>query len=289
LAAPLMGLVIDRIGLNSGVTLAVGVWSMATVWTGWARDLWGLIASRFLLGAAQGGGVPAAGKAMSTYLEPRERALGQAMSQVGLSIGMIAAPLLAGFMEPRYGWRAAFLVAGALGLVWVPVWWAVARRAPVQPLDPGRRVFAVSELLRSRAYWGLIVAAMLIMSVQRKQLQLSCIKFLNFGLCTCKRLPACFCCARCQELSSHCPLKNQSWPSIWNLQVNIFLCQQQALNLIVGGGLLMSVFLSFPASRRWPHRITNICLTEPTCLTHLLTLLLFARSWIQHPVQVSTV
>ncbi len=165
LAAPLMGLVIDRIGLNSGVTLAVGVWSMATVWTGWARDLWGLIASRFLLGAAQGGGVPAAGKAMSTYLEPRERALGQAMSQLGLSIGMIAAPLLAGFMEPRYGWRAAFLVAGALGLVWVPVWWAVARRAPVQPLDPGRRVFAVSELLRSRAYWGLIVAAMLIMSV----------------------------------------------------------------------------------------------------------------------------
>ena len=43
LAAPLMGLVIDRIGLNSGVTLAVGVWSLATVWTGWARDLWGLI------------------------------------------------------------------------------------------------------------------------------------------------------------------------------------------------------------------------------------------------------
>ncbi|MEO6758158.1 MAG: MFS transporter, partial [Saprospiraceae bacterium] len=142
-AAPLMGLVIDRIGLNAGVTLAVGVWSAATVWTGWAKELGGLIASRFLLGAAQGGGVPAAGKAMSTYLEPRERALGQGLSQVGLSVGMIAAPLLAGFMEPRFGWRSAFLVGGSLGLIWVPLWLVVARRAPRQVLDPGRRQFAV--------------------------------------------------------------------------------------------------------------------------------------------------
>ena len=165
IAAPLMGLAIDRIGLNAGVSLAVGVWSLATVWTGWARDLTGLIASRFLLGAAQGGGVPAAGKAMSTYLEPRERALGQAMSQVGLSIGMIAAPLLAGFMEPRWGWRSAFLVGGALGLFWVPLWLFVARSAPRQILDPGRRKFAIGEMLRSRGYWGLIVATMLVMTV----------------------------------------------------------------------------------------------------------------------------
>jgi len=165
IAAPLMGLVIDRIGLNAGATLAVGVWSAATVWTGWARDLTGLIASRFLLGAAQGGGVPAAGKAMSTYLEPRERALGQGLSQVGLSAGMIAAPLLAGFMEPRFGWRAAFIVGGALGLVWVPLWLAVARRAPRQELDAARRKFAVGEMLRSAGYWGLIVATMLVMTV----------------------------------------------------------------------------------------------------------------------------
>ena len=153
IAAPLMGLVIDRIGLNSGVTLAVGVWSAATVWTGWARDLFGMVASRFLLGAAQGGGIPAAGKAMSTYLEPRERALGQGLSQVGLSIGMIAAPLLAGYMEPRHGWRSAFVVAGFLGLIWVPLWLFVARRSPRQLLDPGRKQFRVWDMF---AVWNVL-------------------------------------------------------------------------------------------------------------------------------------
>lgn len=163
-AAPLMGLVIDRIGLNAGATLAVGAWSAATMWTGLARDLWSVVASRFLLGAAQGGGVPAAGKAMSTYLEPRERALGQGWSQAGLSVGMITAPLVAGFLEPRYGWRPAFVLAGAAGFLWIPLWLFVARRAPKQP-EAGGRPVAVREMLRSRSYWGMVGAAMLIMSI----------------------------------------------------------------------------------------------------------------------------
>jgi ACS family hexuronate transporter-like MFS transporter len=165
IAAPLMGLVIDRIGLNAGVSLAVGVWSTATVWTGLAHEIPGLIASRFLLGAAQGGGVPAAGKAMSTYLEPRERALGNGLSQVGLSIGMIAAPLLAGFVEPRFGWRPAFVIAGSLGLLWVPLWLWVARRAPAQRVDTSRPPTAVRDMMTSSTYWGLVLSAMLIMAI----------------------------------------------------------------------------------------------------------------------------
>jgi MFS transporter, ACS family, hexuronate transporter len=73
--------------------------------------------------------------------------------------------LWAGFMEPRFGWRSAFLVGGSLGLIWVPLWLLVARSAPRQVLDPGRRQFAVGEMLRSSGYWGLIVATMLVMTV----------------------------------------------------------------------------------------------------------------------------
>jgi MFS transporter, ACS family, hexuronate transporter len=164
LAAPVMGLLIDRVGLNGGVSLAVGLWSLATIGTGFAGSLAALIGSRGLLGFAQAGGIPSSGKAMSTYLEPRERALGTASSQIGISIGSILAPLLAAQIGAAYGWRAAFLAAGALGLVWIPLWLFTASRVPAQPADSARRVEGVGELLRKKTYWGLIAATMLTMT-----------------------------------------------------------------------------------------------------------------------------
>ncbi len=164
-AAPLMGLLIDRIGLNAGVTVAVGGWSIATIGTGLSTGVNELTASRLALGLAQGGGIPASGKAMSTYLEPSERALGNAFSQIGISIGLVAAPLLAGWISPAYGWRAAFVVGGALGVVWIPLWWLMARRAPVQPVAAGAIRTTPAEMMRLRTYWGLVAATMLAMTV----------------------------------------------------------------------------------------------------------------------------
>ncbi|MBM3755977.1 MAG: MFS transporter [Acidobacteria bacterium] len=165
LAAPLMGLLIDRIGLNAGVTVAVGGWSLATLWTGFSGGVRELIASRLVLGLAQGGGIPASGKSMSTYLEPSERALGNAMSQIGISVGLIAAPLLAGVVAPAYGWRAPFLIGASLGLVWIPLWWWMARVAPKQPEVAQARRVTLREMLGLRTYWGLVIATMLGMTV----------------------------------------------------------------------------------------------------------------------------
>jgi ACS family hexuronate transporter-like MFS transporter len=165
LAAPLMGLLIDRIGLNAGVTIAVGGWSLASLWTGVSGGVRELIASRLVLGLAQGGGIPASGKSMSTYLEPSERALGNAMSQFGISIGLIAAPLLAGSIAPAYGWRAPFVIGAALGFLWIPLWWWMARIAPKQPEGTQARRVTLREMLGLRTYWGLVIATMLGMTV----------------------------------------------------------------------------------------------------------------------------
>src|SRR5579862_7939238 len=66
-AAPFAGLLIDRIGLNRGITLAVGLWSLAGMATGFTRGLGSLVACRAWLGIAEAGGIPAAGKAMHEY------------------------------------------------------------------------------------------------------------------------------------------------------------------------------------------------------------------------------
>ena len=183
LSAPLMGLLIDRIGLTRGVTLAVGGWSLATIGTGISSGVTALISSRLALGVTQAGGIPASGKAMATYLEPSERALGNSLSQAGISIGSIAAPLLAAAIAPDHGWRAAFWVAGLLGFVWIPLWWLTARTAPVQPVSASETRTELGAMLRSVTYWGLVIATMLGMTVYSLWANFTTIYFVRtFGL-----------------------------------------------------------------------------------------------------------
>ncbi len=129
-AAPFAGLLIDRIGLNRGITMAIGLWSLAGITTGFTRGLGGLVACRAWLGLAEAGGIPAAGKAMREYLAPAERALGNGLNQAAVFLGAILAPPVATWLAVRYHWRAAFVVTGVAGLLWIPVWNWIARGAP---------------------------------------------------------------------------------------------------------------------------------------------------------------
>jgi ACS family hexuronate transporter-like MFS transporter len=156
-SAPCAGALIDAIGLNRGVSLAVGVWSCAGIATGFTRGLSGLIGCRVVLGGSEAAGIPAAGKAIHQYLRPSEWALGNAVNQAGISLGAMLAPPLAAWFAATHGWRGAFVVTGALGLAWIPLWnWAARRTAfpaaAKQEPGAGRRV------LRDRRLWAFVLA-----------------------------------------------------------------------------------------------------------------------------------
>jgi len=157
-AAPFAGLLIDRIGLNRGITWAIGLWSLAGIATGFTRGLTGLVACRAWLGLAEAGGIPAAGKAMHEYLAPAERAVGNGLNQAAVFLGAILAPPVATWLAVRYHWRGAFVVTGAAGLLWIPVWNWVARATP--PVrKPAREPLARSlAILREPRMWGFVVA-----------------------------------------------------------------------------------------------------------------------------------
>lgn len=163
-AAPGMGLLIDRLGLNCGASLAVGLWSVAGVATGFTGGLGSLLACRAALGVAEAGGIPSSGKAFASYLEPRERAMGTALNQLGITLGMMGAPLLAGWIALTFGWRAAFVATGALGFLWIPLWLATARHIPPAAASSATPP-AVRDLLRDPRLWGLAVANVLMMTV----------------------------------------------------------------------------------------------------------------------------
>jgi len=155
-SAPFAGMMIDRIGLNRGISLAVGLWSAAGIATGFTAGLAGLVGCRAVLGVAEAGGVPAAGKAIHTYLQPAERAMGNAINQAGVSLGAVLAPPVATWIAMRYGWRMAFVLTGLLGLLWIPVWNGTARHSP--PALKSSTGLAHAELLRDRRLWGFVAA-----------------------------------------------------------------------------------------------------------------------------------
>jgi ACS family hexuronate transporter-like MFS transporter len=163
--APLAGWFIDAVGLNWGITMSMTIWSLAGMATGFGRSFPNLLISRTVLGAAEAAGIPAAGKANGSFLEPKELAFGSAMNQVGITLGSIAAPLLVAALAPVYGWRSVFLVCGALGFVWLPAWWLTARKIPARPSPSTAKPLNMKDMLADRRLWALAVANALVMTL----------------------------------------------------------------------------------------------------------------------------
>ncbi|MBV9742579.1 MAG: MFS transporter [Acidobacteriia bacterium] len=163
LCAPFAGLLIDRVGLNCAISVAVAMWSCAGIATGFTKGAGSLIGCRAVLGMAEAAGIPAAGKAIRQYLKPAERALGNAVNQLGVSFGMMLAPPLATFLAVRAGWRQAFIFTGLAGLAWIPLWNWVARRAPSSP-EPQTRVGEGIGILHDPRLWRFVAANALAMA-----------------------------------------------------------------------------------------------------------------------------
>ncbi len=113
------GWVLDRLGVGRGLTLAVGWWSLAGMSAALATGPLSLGATRAALAIGEGGGWPAFAKAIATWVPPQARTLAIGVCNSGSSLGAMIAPPLVAFVTLRWGWRAAFIVTGALGFVWI--------------------------------------------------------------------------------------------------------------------------------------------------------------------------
>lgn len=134
IAAPAVGWFLDRLGLETGIICAVALWSLSAALCGWTRSFGELVGARVFLGIWESAGVPAAGKLNAIYLEPKDRALGAAMTQIGIGIAGVAAPLLVAAFT---GWRSPFFVCAALGFGWIPLWMLVRSRVrPYREVAP---------------------------------------------------------------------------------------------------------------------------------------------------------
>lgn len=119
---PLCGYILDVIGLKYGFAMFAAAWSMICMAHGMATNWQTLAALRALLGLAEGSANPAGMKAVSEWFPAQERGLAGGIFNIGASFGSMLAPPLVVWAILHYNWQSAFVITGALGLVWVAAW-----------------------------------------------------------------------------------------------------------------------------------------------------------------------
>ncbi|MQA95670.1 MAG: MFS transporter [Streptosporangiales bacterium] len=185
-SAILVGFVANRVGSKWLLAALVLVWSFAQLPVLIpAVGFIGLIVTRVMLGAGEGPVVATANNTAFTWYKPAERAFPSSMLTIGGAIGVIVGAPIMQFVIAAWGWRAAFGVLGAVGLIWMAVWLWKGKDGPysnaavkeaataataagetpaaVDAPVPYRRLFAAPTMIAALVggfayYWGLALA-----------------------------------------------------------------------------------------------------------------------------------
>jgi ACS family hexuronate transporter-like MFS transporter len=180
------GRLMDRLGTRRGFIVIMLFWSLACASHGLATGVVMLAVSRLLLGVGEGGGFPAATRAVAEWFPVRERSTAMGIINGGTAVGAVVAPPLIALILTRVGWldlapwRWVFFLTGALGVLWTIWWWRAyyrpedhptltsAERALVESVPPSGqpeasddKLIPLKALLAHKETWGVVIAKFL--------------------------------------------------------------------------------------------------------------------------------
>src|SRR5215471_175965 len=169
---PVAGYVLDVLGLRIGFAIFAIAWSFISMAHGLAHSWPAFAGLRGMLGLAEGSANPAGMKATSEWFPAKERGLAGGIFNIGASVGSMLAPPLVAWAIIAYNWRAAFVITGALGLVWVALWLAFYQPPSTHPaLSEEERAYiaagqeahlkadgrrpSIGRIVSQRNFWGI--------------------------------------------------------------------------------------------------------------------------------------
>lgn len=118
----LSGWIVDRIGTKKGLALFAGGWSLVSMLHAFAGSIMQFALVRFFLGITESANFPAGVKASAEWFPLKERATAIGIFNAGTAVGGAVAVPVISFLAIVSGWRAAFVVTGLLGFVWLFFW-----------------------------------------------------------------------------------------------------------------------------------------------------------------------
>ncbi|WP_028229523.1 MFS transporter [Paraburkholderia ferrariae] len=167
------GWFVDRIGARIALPIAVGWWSVFTAATATASSVVGMFGCRLLLGMGEAGAYPSCAKLVSQWFPREERAFATSIFDSGSRVGSALSIPVVALIVGTLGWRAAFVITGCLGILWIVGWFAIYRAgvhgammgesggATAQQDGSGRRRgnggVTWASLFRYRTLWGMML------------------------------------------------------------------------------------------------------------------------------------
>ena len=122
----------DRFGPRNVMGVSMVAWSLFCGLTATAWGVGSLLVLRVLFGMGEGPIGSTFNKTVRNWFPHRQQASAVSVANAGTPLGAAISGPVVGLLALSVGWRVAFVVIAAIGLLWVVAWYALATDHPAE-------------------------------------------------------------------------------------------------------------------------------------------------------------
>jgi MFS family permease len=174
-----IGIMLDRYSTKSITAVGIAVWSLAIAATAGVWNLATLMTARLIMGAGEATSIPSCGRIVREWMPATERGVANVFYSAGSFVGPAVGAVVVAALTSAWGWRAAFIILGVLGFIWLAcslVWFDRPEQVKWLTEDERKKIISersggaidqigahgspgvILELLKSRSMWGVLIA-----------------------------------------------------------------------------------------------------------------------------------
>ena len=174
-----IGIMLDRFSTRTINSVGIVVWSLAMAATAGVWSFATLLIARLVMGAGEATSIPSCGRIVREWMPAQERGVANAFWSAGSFVGPALGAVVVAAITSAWDWRAAFIILGAVGFVWLAgnlIWFDRPERVTWLTEDERRKIVSersagspdevgihgspavLLELLKSPSMWGAMIA-----------------------------------------------------------------------------------------------------------------------------------
>jgi MFS family permease len=174
-----IGIMLDRFATRTINSVGIVLWSVAMACTAGVGSFATLLVARLVMGAGEATSIPSCGRIVREWMPAQERGVANAVWSAGSFVGPALGAVVVAAITSAWGWRAAFIILGGLGFVWLAcnlIWFDRPEKVNWLTEDERRQIISerssgtpdeagihgspgvLLDLLKSPSMWGAMIA-----------------------------------------------------------------------------------------------------------------------------------